>query len=135
MHHPLDTACPMKSFRLEPVSVEQLVESWPAVVILVALGALFGRLQVTYAWARVLIPVFLGFALVPLSIGRLRHKYPTAKQLWLLCSGAGVCLVGVATRTAFPAWQAERFDLVWVGTSFFLILAFVVANRGDKEVV
>lgn len=125
----------MKSFRFEPVSIEQLIESWPVLVISVAGGALFGFLQVTYAWARVLVPVFLGFALVPLSARRLRQKYPTAKQLWLLSSGAGICLVGVVTRTALPARQGGRFDLFWIGTSFVFILAFVLANRGNKEVV
>ena len=125
----------MKSFRLDLASVEELIEGWPVLVISVVGGALAGWLQATYAWARVLIPLFFGLAIGPRIAGRLRQKYPTAKQLWLLSVGVATSLVGVTARMAFPAWQGGGFDLVWVGAAFVFILAFVLVNRANKEVV
>ncbi|HVX13700.1 MAG TPA: hypothetical protein VHC22_21135 [Pirellulales bacterium] len=125
----------MKSFRLERRSVEEFVEGWPVFAISIVGGVLLGWLQATYPLARVFIPLSFGFAFGPRMVGQLRHKYPTAKQLWLLSVGFTTCLVGVAARMAFPAWQGGRFDLVWVITAFVFILAFVLVNRGNKEVV
>ena len=43
--------------------------------------------------------------------------------------------LGVAARMAFPQVQGPSFDLAWLGVSFGSILAFVVANRHDDDVV
>jgi len=38
-------------------------------------------------------------------------------------------------RVTFRAWQGTNFDLAWLGVSFVTILAFVVLNRGNKDVI
>lgn len=67
-------------------------------------------------------------------VGQLHRRYPTARHLWLLSIGMMTSLVRVTARMAFSVWQGSRFDLVWLGVTFFSILAFVLVNRGSKDV-
>ncbi len=125
----------MKSFRLDLDSVQEVVEGWPVFLVSIVLGTATAWFATNYLGARILTPLLFGIALGPRLIGALRQKYPTAKQLWLLSIGMATVLVGVTARMAFPSWQGAGFDLSWLGVAFFSILAFVLVNRGNKDVV
>lgn len=125
----------MRSFRLDPDSVQDVVESWPWMLATLIPAVGLGYLAVTYEWARMLVPIAFAAALGPRAIIVWRQHYPTAKQLWLLSVGMTTLLIGVALRMAFPAWQGSAFDLTWLGVAFLTILAFVLINRGNKDVV
>lgn len=125
----------MKSFRLDHDSVTEFLQSWPVFIA----GGLIGSTVVVIGrdqwWSRLFIPL-LGVCLGPrLFVGRMRERYPTARHLWLLSIGTMTALLGVVLRMAFRAWQGTAFDLTWLGVSFFTILAFVVLNRGNKDVI
>lgn len=126
----------MRSFRLDPASVPELLRSWPIMLTGAAVGSVLAYLGTTYGWARPLVPLLLGIGVGPgLLVGGIKQRYPTACHLWLLSTGMMTALVGVALRMAFPAWQGSRFDLTWLGISFVTISAFVLLNRGKKEVL
>lgn len=125
----------MKSFRLDPDSVQEAIAGWPVFLLAIILGTATAWFATTYQWSRILTPLLFGIALGPRFVGGLRQKYPTANQLWLLSIGMATALVGVTARMVFPSWQGAEFDLPWIGVAFVSILAFVVVNRGDKNVV
>jgi len=126
----------MRTFRLDPDSVRDFVTSWPLVLACTAVGSAIAMLATTHHWGRILIPVLFGIALGPRLVdGQLREKYPTAKHLWLLSIGLMTSLIGIIARMAFPGWQGTGFDLTWLGTAFFSILAFVLVNHRNKDVV
>lgn len=125
----------MKSFRLDPDSVDEVVEGWPFFLITIVVCLILAWLSTIYEWMRVLVPITLGVALGPRMFGELREKYPTAKQLWMLSTGKMVCLIGVIAWMAFPKWRGTSFDLCWLGVAFLLILGFVLINRRSKDVL
>jgi hypothetical protein len=129
----------MRSFRLDPDSIAAFLDSWPALVIGFLLLCLSTYLGIAHLWgpvcAVVLCGTYGGFLLRGIATQRLREQYPGARWVWLLSVGFTTLMVGVATRMAFPLTQAWPFDLAWLGVSFFSILAFVLANRKDKNVV
>lgn len=125
----------MKSFRLDPDSVHEAIEGWPVFLLAIVLGTASAWFATTYQWSRILTPLLFGVALGPRLVSGLRQKYPTGKKLWLLSIGMATALVGVMARMAFPSWQGAEFDLPWIGVAFISILAFVVVNRGSKDVV
>ena len=96
----------------------------------------FGREQTWGPIAGVLLcGVYGGYALRGAASARLRERYPNARFHALLSIGMATLTLGIATRMAFPAVQGSAFDLAWLGVSFASILAFVVANRHDEDVV
>lgn len=126
----------MRSFRLDPDSVAEFVRSWPVVLIGALTGsaiAFFGR----DLWCiRFLLPILMGVCLGPrLFVGRISERYPTARHPWLVSIGLTTALLGVVLRMAVPTWRGMAFDLTWLGVSFFSILAFVLLNRGNDDVV
>lgn len=125
----------MRSFRLDPDSVDEVVESWPLFLVALVIAIPLGLLAANNPWGRILIPMLFGVVLGPRIVGRLRRSYPTAKHLWLLSIGMMTSFIGVLARMAFPDWQGAGFDLTWLGIAFFTILAFVLVNRGNKDVV
>ena len=126
----------MRSFRLDPDSVTDFLRSWPFVLFGGLLAAAIALISKDYSWARLSIPLLMGICLGPrLFVGRIREQYPTARHQWLLSIGMMTALIGVVLRMAFPTWQGSDFDLTWLGVSFFTILAFVLLNRGNKDVV
>jgi len=125
----------MKSFRLDPDSVKDVLKGWPLMLILIIAGSLLAWLSVRYEWVRIFVPLVFGVAIGPTIGSQLRQKYPTATGLWLLTIGMTTCLIGVLARMAFPSWQGTGFDLSWLGITFCSILAFVIINAGNKDVV
>ncbi len=129
----------MRSFRLDTDSVVDFLDSWPAVVIGILLASLSAWLGITHLWGRavavLLCAMYGGFLVRGVASQRLREQYPGARWVWLLAAGLTTIAVGVAARMAFQTIQSSTFDLAWLGASFFLILAFVLANRKDKNVV
>ena len=129
----------MKSFRLDTDSVVDFLDAWPAVVIGILLASLSAWLGITHLWGRavavLLCAIYGGFLVRGVFCQRLREQYPGARWVWLLAAGLTTIAVGLAVRMALPTFQSPAFDLACLGDSFFLILAFVLANRKDKNVV
>jgi hypothetical protein len=129
----------MRSFRLDSDSVAHFLDSWPSLVIGALLAGVCVYVGINQPWGRVaavlLCGVYGGYLLRGVTSKRLRRRYPNASYLWLLSAGMATMTLGVATRMAFPDVQGTTFDLAWIGVSFVSILAFVLANRGDEDVV
>ena len=128
-----------RSFRLDPDSVTEFLDSWPALLIGALVACLSVYLGMTHLWGRI-FAVFLfgtygGFLLRGVAGERLREQYPGARWVWLLSVGFTTLVVGVATGMAFPETRGSAFDRAWLGVAFFSILAFVLANRKNKNVV
>jgi hypothetical protein len=129
----------MKSFRLDTESIYDAIESWPAILIALAISAFL-----TYAgwfnvkWRGILVvfaAVYFGYALRGVFAHNLRAKYPNAKSIWLLSVGMTSVLLGVLARMLLPSLQGVLTDYVWIIVSFSTILAFVVINRHDPDVL
>jgi len=129
----------VKSFRLDPDSVTEFFDSWPALVTGALLVCLSAYLGITHLWgwifAVLICGIYGGYLLRGVTTRRFQEKYPGARWMWLLTVGMTTPTVGVATRMAFPQTQGTAFDLAWLGVSFFSILAFVVINRKNVHVV
>ena len=129
----------MKSFRLEGDSVAEFLDSWPSWSIGALLAVAFVYIGIGHPWGRVagvvLCGVYGGYLLRGVASERLRKRYPNAQRHWLLSIGMATLTLGVATRMAFPRVQGSSFDLAWLGVSFGSILAFVLVNRHDEDVV
>jgi hypothetical protein len=129
----------MKSFRLDPSSVSEFLDSWPALLIGASLAGVLISLGIAHPWGRVgsvlLCGVYGGYRLRGVASDRLRERYPNARLHWLLSIGMATLTVGVLARMAFPEVQGTSFDMAWLGLSFGSILAFVIANRKDGDVV
>jgi hypothetical protein len=129
----------MRSFRLDGESVNHFLESWPTLLVAALLAGLFVYVGLAHLWgvvAGVLLGgVYGGYLLRGFASKRLRERYPNARWHGLLSIGMATLTLGVATRMAFPQVQGPSFDLAWLGVSFCSILAFVVANRHDDDVV
>jgi hypothetical protein len=129
----------MRSFRLDPDSVTELFNSWPAFVIAPLLVCLFAYLGITHLWGRVcavfMCGIFGGSILRGVTAHRFREQYPGARWFWLLTVGQTSLVVGVTTMLAFPHSLGTPLDLAWLGMSFFSILLFVLINRKNRNVV
>jgi hypothetical protein len=116
--------------------VPEILDSWPALVIVILLASLSVYLGITHLWGKI-VAVFVcgtygGFMVRGVVTRRLRAQDPGTRWIWLLSVGLTTCVAGVATRLAFPQAQGTAFDLTWVGLSFFSILAFFLLNRKDQ---
>lgn len=129
----------MRSFRLDPDSVAEFFDSWPALFIGALLAAISVYLGISHLWGRVsavlILGLYGGYLLRGVATDKLREKYAGARCIWLLSAGMTTTMVGVATRMAFPQTQGASFDLAWLGVAFFTILAFVVINRKNPNVM
>ena len=128
----------LNSFRLDPKSVADFFDSWPAVIVAVVLGGGFAYLGIAHLWGRItaimILGIYGGYVLRGTAADRLREKYPGARWIWLLAAGMTTAALGVASRMAFPAIQGTAFNLAWIGVSFVTILVFIVANRNNPAV-
>jgi hypothetical protein len=66
---------------------------------------------------------------------KLRSKYPKATCIWLISIGMTSVAIGVFARMLLPSLQGALTDYVWIVVSFTTILAFVVINRHDPDVL
>lgn len=129
----------MKSFRLDTDSINDTIKSWPA--LLAALVISSGLAYMGWfdaAWRGALIvfgAVFFGYYLRGRFTHRLRSKYPNATCLWLISIGMTSVALGVFARMLLPSLQGGLADYVWIVVSFTTILAFVVINRHDPDVL
>ena len=125
----------MRSFRLDPDSINDFVKCWPWILFWALVGCAIGIFCTAYLWGRILIPIVFGIALGPrLFDGHIQKRYPTAFCVWLVSLGLMTCLVGVTLRMSFPHWQGTGFDTAWLGVAFISILAFVLLNRENSDV-
>jgi hypothetical protein len=129
----------MKSFRLDRDSVTEFLDSWPSLLVGALLAGAFVYVGLTHVWGVVagvvLCGVYGGYLLRGVAADRLRETYPNARWHGLLSVGMATMTLGVAARMAFPQVQGGVLDLAWLGVSFSSILAFVVANRHDGDVI
>jgi len=129
----------VKSLRLDTDSVRDAIESWPALLVAAAICALLMYLGwFDAAWRGVLVAfgaVYFGYALRGTITKNLRSEYPNASCIWLLSIGLCSGTIGVVTRMLFPLLQGGLTDYVWIAISFTTILAFVISNRRDQDVL
>jgi hypothetical protein len=129
----------MKSFRLDRNSVSELLATWPAALLAIALLTGLAYVGWFHVVARILFiglgALYWGFVFRGRLHDSLRQKYPHAQALLLLAIALVTLTLGVVVRMTFPAVQGGVFDLVWLSTAFCFILAFVVVNRRDRDVV
>lgn len=129
----------MKSFRLDTDSVKDAIESWPALLVAAVICAFLTYLGWFNAvWRGVLVAfgaAYFGCVLRGVFAKNLRSKYPNSSCLWLLSIGFCSATIGVITRMLFPSLQGGLPDYVWIAISFTTILAFVVVNRRDPDVL
>jgi hypothetical protein len=129
----------MKSFRLDPDSVTEFLDSWPALAIGSILAGLSFYFGMTHHWGLVcavlLCGTYGGYLLRGVGARRLQEKYPGARWIWLLMAGMMTAVLGVGTGMAFPQVHGTAFDKAWLAMSFFSILIFVLINRKNKSVI
>jgi len=129
----------MKSFRIDTDSINDAIESWPALLTALAISASLayvGWFDAT--WRGILIvfgAVYFGYALRGTLTHNLRSKYPKATCIWLVSIGLTSVALGVIARMFLPSLQGGLTDYVWIAVSFTTILAFVVINRHDPDVL
>jgi hypothetical protein len=129
----------MKSFRLDTDSITDAIESWPALcaaVIVTVLLVYYGWVDAT---SRIILIVgggiYFGYALRGGLVKSLRSQYPNASYHALLGIGFCVAAFGVVARMTSPAMQGGSLDVIWIVVSFVCILAFVIVNRNDPDVL
>ena len=129
----------MKSFQLDTESIHDAIESWPAILIALAISVFLtyaGWFNVTCRGILVVFAaVYFGYALRGVFARSLRAKYPNAKSIWLLSIGMTSVLLGMLARMLLPSLHGVTTDYVWIVVSFMTILAFVVINRHDPDVL
>lgn len=129
----------MKSFQLDKDSIRDAIESWPAVIIAVAVFGIVSYFGWFVAmWRATLIgmaAVYFGYVFRGMAYQKLRSQYPNASHISLLSIGMCACIFGVLARMLFPHLQGGVVDYTWLSISFTTILAFVVINRRDKDVL
>jgi hypothetical protein len=90
------------------------------------------------AWRGTLIifmAIYFGYAMRGTFTHSVRSKYPNASFVWLISIGLTAAAVGVFARMLMPSLQGGLTDYVWIAVSFLSILAFVVINRNDPDVL
>jgi hypothetical protein len=129
----------VKSFRLDTDSIKDAIESWPAILTALAISAPLlhvGWFDAT--WRGILIAfaaVYFGYALRGTLTKNIRSKYPNATCIWLVSIGLSSAAFGVIARMLMPSLQGGIADYLWIILSFTTILAFVVINRRDPDVL
>lgn len=128
----------MKSFRLD-TSKQELLESWPAILLatcVCGISLYFGWFNVV---GRILFIVigasYFGFVSRGFFASRIEAQYPNARHRWLVSVGLTSAALGVFVRMLMPKLQGGPVDYVWLSLSFFTILAFVLLNRRDPDVL
>ncbi|MCG6156519.1 hypothetical protein [Rubinisphaera margarita] len=125
----------MKSFQLDPDSLDEVVKGWPVLVVALLLGSVIASFTQFHPWARILIPSALGLVLGIRMIPQLWRNHPTARHIWLLAIGMIACLVEAVLNIAFPRGLDGDFHFVWLVIAFVSLLAFAVVNRKNRDVV
>jgi hypothetical protein len=129
----------MKSFRLDTNSVNDAIESWPAILTALLISAFLMYVGWFHAaWRGILIAfgaLYFGYVFRGALTRDLRSKYPNATSLWLISIGFTSALFGLAIRVLMPSLQGSFSDYLWIILSFTTILAFVVINRRDPDVL
>jgi hypothetical protein len=129
----------MKSFRLDTESIDKFIESWPAIIFAAALCGLFAYLGVSsIAWRALLIVfggLYFGYMLRGTLTQNMRAKYPNASCLSLLSIAMCSATLGVLARMTFPSVQNGYLDYTWLSICFASLLAFIVINRRDPDVM
>ena len=129
----------MKSFRLDSESVRDVVDGWPTLVAgtaIFVLLAYFGWRDAVWRSAFVVFgAIYIGYVLRNGLTNILRSKYPDAEKIWLLSIGFSAIAFGIGTRIVYPSIVGGMTDKVWLAISFSTILAFVVLNRHNPEVL
>jgi len=132
-------ATAMKSFRLSRESISEFSESWP--ILLAGAAITLGLLYLGWfkPFWRIFLVLFAGAYFGCVLRGRFHRRlaaqYPNARFVPVLSIGLLVFTGGVICRMALPAIQGGSFDIVWLAVSFVCILAFVILNRHDPDVV
>ncbi len=128
-----------RSFHLDKSTATELADSWPAILLgLLITGLLLYLSWFNQAWRVLLIAfgaVYFGYVLRGNLTKRLRSQYPHAMYQWLLSIGLTSAALGVFARMLLPNLQGGVTDMVWVTISFSTILAFVLINRRDPDVL
>lgn len=129
----------MKSFRIDTDSVNDAVESWPALLIALAISATLAYWGWLDAACRATLvafgAIYFGYVLRGALTRGVRSKYPNASCLWLLSIGLTSATLGVIVRMLFPSLQGGLTDYVWLAVSFLTILSFALINRHDPDVL
>jgi hypothetical protein len=129
----------MKSFRLDTNSIDAFIESWPALLAALAFSGALMYAGWFNATSRGLLIAFsalyFGYALRGRLTEKLRAEYPNAAHLWLVSIGMTSAALGVVARMLMPSLQGGYTDYIWIAISFSTLLAFVVINRRDRDVV
>lgn len=79
--------------------------------------------------------IYFGYAFRGSLTQNLRTKYPNASCISLLSIGLCATMFGVLARMTFPSLQNAFIDYVWLSIFFTTILAFVIINRRDPDVL
>lgn len=129
----------MRSFRLDRDSIPD-AGGWIALAVAAALALATVRAGAFQggrgrAWLAAFGVAAVALLLRDLIAGRLAERFPTARGRWLLAAGLVIMTSGVAFLLGSPPSNRGPVDLVWLAPAFALILAFVVLNRGDRDVV
>ena len=129
----------LKSFRLDTDSIKDAIDSWPVILVAVALCGLFATLGWSDATWRVTLiafgAIYFGYAFRGSLTQNLRSKYPDASCMSLLSICSFAVTFGLLVRMIFPTLQGGFLDYVWLSISFTALLAFVVINRRDPDVL
>ena len=129
----------MKSFQLDTDSIKDFIDSWPAILVAVAivgLSAYFGWFNATSHPILVALGgIYLGYVLRGSLTQNLLSRYPNATHISLLSIGICTASLGVFARMMFPSLQSGVLDCTWISISFTTILAFVIINRRNKDVL
>lgn len=129
----------MKSFRLDRESVSDVARGWPQL-----LAGLAIMLALTYlGWSvpvwRIILAIFIGTYFGGIFSGGFQRslvaRYPNARFHRLLSIGLLTATSGVICRMTFPTVQGGFLDIAWILFSFVFILAFVLLNRHDPDVM
>jgi hypothetical protein len=129
----------MRSFRLDPESVTEFFQAWPALLMGGLLAGVSVYLGLVHHWGPV-CGIFMGgtcgvYLIRGVTARRLKETYPGARSIWLLTAGITAAVFGAATMLALPRRLGPGFDLAWLGISFFSILGFVIVNRKNADVI
>lgn len=129
----------VKSFRLDTDSIQDAIESWPAILLALTITAVLaygGWLDAVWRGTLIVFgAIYFGYIMRGTITHRLRSKYPNAAYIWLLSIGLTSAGLGVIARMILPTLQGGLTDYIWIGVSFTSILTFVLINRRDPDVL
>ena len=126
----------MKSFRLDTDSINDAIESLPAIFAAVVLSGVLAYLGwFDVIWRDIMVVfggIYFGYVMRATFTQNMRSKYPNAFYISLVSIGFCAATVGVLARMLFPTLQSGLVDYVWLSISFSTILAFgVPINASD----